>query len=398
MDPVTVPSASIREASLVLPCEEIQPTLDFFVGRLGFRLDRIAPADQPRRAWLSGHGLRLELQRGGGSAAASPGLLRLVCATAEGSGGTPPPLTAPNGTRVEFVPRGAPRVDDLEIPEGRPELALLHLAEDSRWTAGRAGMRYRNLIPERWGGRYTASHIQVPGGGPVPDSVHWHAVHFQMIFCARGWVRVVYEDQGPPILLRAGDCVLQPPRIRHRVLESGEDLEVVEAACPAEHDTFLDHDLPLPSERARPERDFDGQRFHFHVAARSPWESAPEAGLEYRDTGIAAATRGLASARVFRPTPALVSPTTAWPWRHDGDFLLLYVLRGSLDLELPHRARETLRPGSSLTLPPASSAVLSAPSRDLELLELRLPAPELLSSWRHPPPNPARGRAGGGAG
>ncbi len=65
-------------------------------------------------------------------------------------------------------------------------------------------------------------------------------VRFQMIFCAKGWVRVVYEDQGKfkPIqsdlnqifnlwlilkgdsfIMNAGDCVLQPPRIRHRVLE-----------------------------------------------------------------------------------------------------------------------------------------------------------------------------------
>jgi quercetin dioxygenase-like cupin family protein len=41
-----------------------------------------------------------------------------------------------------------------------------------------------------------------------------------MIYCHRGWVRVVYEDQGEPFVMHPGDCVLQPPGIRHRVLEA----------------------------------------------------------------------------------------------------------------------------------------------------------------------------------
>ena len=53
-------------------------------------------------------------------------------------------------------------------------------------------------------------------GGPVPDWVHFHKVRFQLIYCWHGWVRVVYEDQGDPFVLQAGDCVIQPPQIRHR--------------------------------------------------------------------------------------------------------------------------------------------------------------------------------------
>ena len=36
-------------------------------------------------------------------------------------------------------------------------------------------------------------------------------VGFQLIFCYRGWVEVVYEDQGAPFVLHAGDCVIQGP-------------------------------------------------------------------------------------------------------------------------------------------------------------------------------------------
>ena len=46
-----------------------------------------------------------------------------------------------------------------------------------------------------------------------------------MIYCMKGWVRLVYEDQGEPFLLEPGDCVLQPPEIRHRVLESPPGLD-----------------------------------------------------------------------------------------------------------------------------------------------------------------------------
>src|SRR6185295_6532342 len=105
----------------------------------------------------------------------------------------------------------------------------------------------------------------------VPDYVHYHRVRFQMIYCAKGWVKVVYEDQGPPFVLEEGDCVLQPPGIRHRVLESSPGLEVVERGSPAEHETLVDHELALPTGSVLAEREFGGQSFVRHVAARAAW-------------------------------------------------------------------------------------------------------------------------------
>ena len=91
-------------------------------------------------------------------------------------------------------------------------------------------MRYRDLVPDRQGGRFIASHIRIDAAGEVPDYVHYHRVHFQFLYCRRGRVRVVYEDQGPPFDFVAGDCILQPPGIRHRVLECSAGLEVVEVS------------------------------------------------------------------------------------------------------------------------------------------------------------------------
>ena len=101
-------------------------------------------------------------------------------------------------------------------------------------------------------------------------------------------------------MLHAGDCVLQPPEIRHRVLESSPRLEVVEIGCPAEHETHADHSLALPTAILDPQRDFSGQRFVRHVASEARWTASRTPGFEYRDLGIAAATDGLAGGVVKR--------------------------------------------------------------------------------------------------
>ena len=118
-----------------------------------------------------------------------------------------------------------------------------------------------------------ASHIRIPDGGPVPDMVHFHRVGFQLIFCIKGWVDVVYEDQGGPLRLTAGDCFIQPPRIRHRVLEASDGIEVIEIGVPAEHVTEIDHEMALPTPHLRPEREWDGQRFVHSLAEEAEWRA-----------------------------------------------------------------------------------------------------------------------------
>ncbi|CAN5883092.1 hypothetical protein BH11MYX3_BH11MYX3_30590 [soil metagenome] len=195
--------------------------------------------------------------------------------------------------RVEIVvPADDP--ETVEMSRGDTRICLVRDAaarvRDGAWHRGRAGMEYRDLVPDRAGGRLVASHIRIPDGGPVPYYVHFHAIAFQFIYVRAGWVRVVYEDQGAPFVMQAGDCVVQPPRIRHRVLEASPGLEVVELASPARHATFADHALALPTPNHDANRDFDGQRFSLHRAERLPIE----------DLGVSAATGGLVSARVLR--------------------------------------------------------------------------------------------------
>ncbi len=333
-------------AEMIIPCADLKPTLDFFVGELGFRVETIFPADDPHTASLSGHGLRLRLEPGD----REPGAIRLPC---EKGGGR---LVAPNGTRIELVDRDPP----LDNPPFHPELLIVRRNERSAEGVGRAGMIYRDLIPGRLGGRYIASHISIPDGGPVADWVHFHKIRFQMIFCRRGWVRLVYEDQGPPFLLEAGDCVVQPPRIRHRVLESSPGLEVVEIGCPALHETLADHDMELPTGRDLPDRDFGGQRFLRYVASRTPWSA--HGGFERRDTGVVRATDGIADAYVLRPASSRRLPVVL----NEEELLFGFVLEGSAVVEC--RGRHPMGPTDAFVVPPGESWGLDDCTPDAAIL------------------------------
>ena len=349
----------IASAEVVLPCPDLDRTVAWFRDRLGFRLEMIMPADSPRVAVIYGHGVRLRLDA---TETGDPGRLRLHTERTP----TPPAETAPNGTRVEWFAIGAA----LEVPAGQPSFVLTRRDDTAPWIDGRAGMRYRDLIPDRQGGRFIASHIQIADGGPVPDYVHYHHVRFQMIYCRRGWVRVVYEDQGESFVMQAGDCVLQPPGIRHRVLESSPGLEVIEIGSPAEHETRVDHDLDLPTPDLRPECLFGGQRFALHRAESATWVPHRLPVFEARAFGFGAATSGLAEARVVRSTAA---PPSHPALSHGGELLFLYVLSGSLQLQTA-TGTESLAADDCCVIPPDLVHCLTDVSEDVELLEVTLPA------------------------
>jgi catechol 2,3-dioxygenase-like lactoylglutathione lyase family enzyme len=319
----------IRAAHVVLPCPDLEATVRFFTGTLGFRVELVLPADAPEIAVVSGYGLTLRLERATGLEGTVPLKLRLLCELADLPPGTPRELTAPGGTRLEFVAAERP----VDLPEGRQEFALARLGGEEAWGLGRAGMQYRDLIPGRLGGRFVASQIRIREGGPVADYVHFHKIRFQMIYCLTGWARLVYEDQGEPFLLEAGDCVLQPPEIRHQVLESSAGLEVIEIGCPAAHETFADHGMVLPTGEVHPERCFGGQHFVRRVAARARWGQARQPGFEMRDTGIGEATGGLAGVRVLRRTAA---PLANGSGAHGGEFLFFFRAEG----QPGHRERQ----------------------------------------------------------
>ncbi len=305
-----------KELNLV--CADFGAALDL-LRRLGLQLDVIYPADDPHSAILS-H----------------------------------------DGTTVRLTSRpDAPPVSSA-LPEFRPEFVVTHACGKSG--EGRAGMRYRDLIPGRLGGRYIASHITIEEGGPVADWVHFHRIAVQLICVRKGWARVVYEDQGPPFAMHAGDMVLQPPGIRHRVLESSAGLEVVEITCPALHETLAEHETELPSGGPDPSHLYGGQHFLHHVAATSSWTNWH--GAEAQETTVGEASGGVAEARILRRD---ASGTIAVP-PHDGELVFGFVLEGSV--RLAHGEEYALGPADSFVIPPGEAWRLRDASSDFRLLHL----------------------------
>jgi quercetin dioxygenase-like cupin family protein len=348
-------------AEIRLPTQDLRADLPFYTKTLKMRLDTIYPADNPEVAVLSGHGLRLRIQKG---APEGPGMLRILTDDPDGFANGARNLTAPNGTLVEIDELNPP----LVMPATDHAFVVRRLADQAPWVIGRAGMHYRDLVPSRLGGAIIASHIRIPDGGPVPDMVHFHKVGFQLIFCIKGWVDVVYEDQGPSIRLTAGDCFIQPPEIRHRVLHASDGIEVIEIGVPADHVTEIDHDMVLPTAHVRPDREWQGQRFVHNFGAGAAWHPHRLAGFEARDTTINAGTKGVAGVLVLRPSGALAEWT-----KHQGDILFSFVMAGSMTLEGQGKDPYRLSPGDAFVIPPGMATRYFEPSEDLELLEVALP-------------------------
>lgn len=299
-------------------CEDLNLALDD-LQRKGFRLDLIYPADDPQSAVLSN----------------GQDTIRLTSRPGVG-----PPTS--------------------ELPEFRPGFVLTRAGNAAG--EGRAGMLYRDLIPDRLGGRYIASHITIPEGGPVSDWVHFHRISVQALYVAHGWVRVVYEAQGESFVLNAGDLVLQPPEIRHRVLESSDGLEVVEIAAPALHATFADHDMSLPGPAPDRNRTFSGQRFLRHIASATPWTSFH--GSDAKETGLFEATGGLMDARTVRARNSAVIDVPP----HDGELVFGFVLEGSASLD--RRDDHEVHRRDAFAIPPDEPWRIRGASDDFRLLHV----------------------------
>lgn len=345
-----------------MSCTDLPATMQFFIARLGFRLDAIFPADSPRTAILSRGPfmIRLGLDVNDGVQT-----LQVLCDDPSQTSGEARELIAPNGVIVRLGHANPP----MYLPETHQQLVLSHAGDAAHWGVGRAGMRYRDLLPERHGGAFIASHIRILDGGPVPDYVHFHKIRFQTIFCRKGWVQLVYEGQGEPFILEAGDCVLQPPEIRHRVLESSAGAEVIELGSPADHITMADHDMDLPTSLYDAAHEFNGQTFVRHVAKSARWTPWKSPGFVVTDTGIARATKGLAGVRVVRPEAAGQEAARM----HDTEFCFFFVLAGNLDVSANNQQWH-LAADDSITIPGRLAYTFSNCSADLELLEVTLPA------------------------
>ncbi|MBM7071530.1 cupin domain-containing protein [Shewanella sp. 202IG2-18] len=352
----TEDSTPIMYADILLPSKDLNGNIAFFIQHLNFKLESIYPADNPRVAVLSGFGIKLEIdtQCDAPSSAIVIDVTEEVMSRLDSDS-----LVAPNGTQITF--RKPSKIEAKNTPIA---FCVNQAKDNDNWITGRAGMLYRDLITERLRGRIIASHIRIPKGGPVPDSVHYHKVEFQLIYCLKGWVKVVYEDQGEPFIFSAGDCVIQPPEIRHRVLESGDELEVLELSLPASHLTCFDHNMTLPNNSFNPSRCFSGTQFVHHIESQTQWLAQADSTMLLQHTGIGKATSGLVEIQTLKSAASECAMTfkpsaTAFVFIRSGDI----VLTNNQDMK-PYQ----LSSNDAFVLPAGTDVLIEASESRFELI------------------------------
>ena len=137
-------------------------------------------------------------------------------------------VAAPKG-RVKSRPPNKPR---------KQTFVASHLDPNSFEGGLRPYAKYRDLgIAAATNGLAQAHVIRMlpPCDPAVVSKRHYHAVDFQMIYVLKGWIKGEYD--GEVATMREGSCWLQPPKIKHTVLDYSDDCELLEIILPADFKT-----------------------------------------------------------------------------------------------------------------------------------------------------------------
>ena len=114
-----------------------------------------------------------------------------------------------------------------------------HREEDFKADGLRAYAQYRDLgIADATHGLARAHVVRLigPCDPAVVSKLHYHDVEFQMVYVLKGWIKTELEGQGAHVM-RPGSAWIQPPRIKHKVLDYSDDAEVLEIVLPANFET-----------------------------------------------------------------------------------------------------------------------------------------------------------------
>ena len=131
----------------------------------------------------------------------------------------------------------------LTVTQNRaPQRFTVSHAQDAHFDTGlRSYAAYRDLGFAKATDGVAVAHVIrfVP---PCTDEVriwHTHDIQFQMVYVLKGWI-VTEMDGHPPIKMLIGSSWLQPPNIRHRVVDFSDDCEVLEVVLPADFGTHME--------------------------------------------------------------------------------------------------------------------------------------------------------------
>ena len=90
----------VADAQCVIPTKDLQADIPFFTKVLNMRMDTIYPADDPRVAVFSGHGISICIDK---DAQVGPGQINLLAEDIKQIANGETELKAPNGTQFKFI-------------------------------------------------------------------------------------------------------------------------------------------------------------------------------------------------------------------------------------------------------------------------------------------------------
>jgi mannose-6-phosphate isomerase-like protein (cupin superfamily) len=142
-------------------------------------------------------------------------------------------------TKVRARPSARTKAAVRARPRPKHRFTVSHSNEADFKSGLRSYANYRDLgISAATNGMAQAHVIRfVPPCRPEEVSkLHYHDVDFQLVYVLKGWIKSKFEGEGE-IVMRTGSCWIQPPRIKHAVLDYSDDCEVLEIILPADFPT-----------------------------------------------------------------------------------------------------------------------------------------------------------------
>ena len=335
---LNVDKNSIEKAEVILNTSLLNEEIFFLENEIGFKLKEIYPADSPKFALLEGFGLNivLKLEKENSKYNLTHIRVRLDKSSKKIKSKL---LTSPGGNKVEFIIE-----QSYEIITKFPNSIEIN-QNTHTWNNGRAGMLYRDLLPSRYGGYIIASHIKLDSIGKVHDRVHYHNIDFQVLYCLKGKVKLAYENQNNYIMFNKGDCILQPPQIKHQVIETYEPLEVIEITSPAEHVTKINYDLKIPN-KDKTSFDEKTKSFFLHYKYESQGIESILPGFNEKKMGIYEASAEFADLIILES-----DNFNSFEFLHRNKILFIYVLDGSIKI-IDDITEHSLNKNDCFTLPP----------------------------------------------
>ena len=125
------------------------------------------------------------------------------------------------------------------MTDSEQQFVVNHLREDDFKKDGlRPYATYRDLGFAKATNGLAQAHVikLLPPFSPEAAKLHYHTIHFQMVYVLKGWVKNKFVGQGE-FLMEKGSSWIQPPGIEHAILDYSDDVELLEVILPAEFDT-----------------------------------------------------------------------------------------------------------------------------------------------------------------